>query len=445
VPINTYLDALRYFYSYTHYNPADTSNWSLDRMRKLLARLGNPQNRFPSLLIAGTKGKGSTAAISESILRAAGYKTGLYTSPHLHSFRERIRIGGELISEETVIGLAQRLKPYFEDTPDLSAFELITAVAFMAFAEANVDVAVLEVGLGGRLDATNAVDPTVAVITSISYDHTQILGETLTLIAREKAGIIRPGALVISAPQVDEAMAMIESVCQEYNARLVSVDRDWQWNIGPCADLSGQSFTVDGDTYWLSMLGRHQVVNAVTALAAIAGLVERTDLTVSQQAYHQGIGHVKWLGRLEILARNPYVVVDSAMNGDSMEKLVQTLDQCFAGLRKTFIFGASNDHPIEDMLHALLPVADKMYTVASRHPRAEPPEQLAEAGKTIGGNNIQPVDSMEQAVALALAEAGPQDLICVTGSLFLVADAREVWLKRNKLALPPIDPMVVST
>ena len=167
-----------------------------------MVRLGNPHKRFPSLLIAGTKGKGSTAAIGESILRQAGYKTGLYTSPHLHSFRERIRLSGQAISEEQVVRLARQLKPYFDDTPDLTAFELITAVAFVAFAEANIDAAVLEVGLGGRLDATNAVDPAVAVITSISYDHTQILGKTLTLIAREKAGIIRPGALVISAPSV---------------------------------------------------------------------------------------------------------------------------------------------------------------------------------------------------------------------------------------------------
>ena len=444
MPIETYIDALQYIYSYAHYNPADTSNWNLDRMRKLLARLGNPQNQMPSLLIAGTKGKGSTAAIAESILRAAGYKTGLYTSPHLHSFRERIRLGGGLISEEMVVTLTHRLKPFFEDTPGLTAFELITALAFMAFAEANVEVAVLEVGLGGRLDATNAVDPTVAVITSISYDHTQILGETLTLIAREKAGIIRPGALVITAPQVDEAMTMIESVCEEYQARLVSVERDWEWHIGPCADLDGQSFTVDGDTYWLSMLGQHQVVNAVTALAAVTGLVERSNLTVSPEACHQGVARVQWLGRLEILGRRPYVVVDSAMNGDSMEKLVQALDQCFAGLRRIFIFGASNDHPIDDMLHVLLPVSHKTFTVASRHPRAENPARLAQAGKTIG-NNLYPVDSMDQALELALAEAGPQDLICVTGSLFLVADAREMWLKRNGQPLPPIDPMVVST
>jgi dihydrofolate synthase/folylpolyglutamate synthase len=435
---------LTYFYSYAHFNPIDASNWDLDRMRGLLARLGDPQRKFPSLLIAGTKGKGSTAAICESILRSAGYRTGLYTSPHLHSFRERIRVGGELISEEKIVELARRLKPYFEATAGLTAFELITAVAFTAFAEAGVEAAVLEVGLGGRLDATNAVDPTVAVITSISYDHTQILGETLTLIAREKAGIIRPGALVISSPQVDEAMQLIEEVCMGRRAQLVVVDRDWGWEIGPCVGLDGQSFTTNGNSYWLSLLGEHQVVNAVTALAAIDGFVERLGLEVPPEALKEGIATVKWLGRLEILNFEPYLVLDSAMNGDSAEKLVQALNHCFPTQEKIFIFGASADHPVHDMLEALAPIADQVLMVASRHPRAETPENLANAAAWLGGK-IVPVSSVSAALERALDDADQNGLICVTGSLFLVADVREIWLQRNGLPLPPIDPMVVST
>jgi dihydrofolate synthase/folylpolyglutamate synthase len=442
VPINSYVDALTYFYSYAHYNPADASNWSLERMQALLGRLGNPENNFPSLLIAGTKGKGSTAAICESILRAAGYKTGLYTSPHLHSFRERIRMGGTLISDEMVVQLARRLKPYFEDTPGLTAFELITALALVAFAEADIDVAVLEVGLGGRLDATNAVHPTVAVITSISYDHTQILGETLTLIAREKAGIIRPGALVISAPQVDEAMRMIEQVCQEHQARLVVIDRDWKWKSSP-GNFEGQWFEVDGQRYWLPLIGRHQVVNAVTAMAAVKGIEMLADLTVPPEAAKTGVANVNWLGRMEILNRQPYLILDSAMNGDSAEKLVNALTTYFPNEKKQFIFGASNDHPVEDMLEQLLPVADKMYAVAARHPRAETPENLVATVAKLGGQ-IEPMPTVAAALEQALAEADPESLICVTGSLFLVADAREAWLRRKGLPLPPIDPLVIS-
>lgn len=440
--INNYVEALAYFYSYAQYNPANTSLWSVERMRKLLGRLGDPQKKFPSLLIAGTKGKGSTAAISESILRAAGYKTGLYTSPHLHSFRERIRLDDELIEEAQVIELAQRLHPYFETTPGLTAFELITAVAFVVFAEARIEAAVLEVGLGGRLDATNAVDPTIAVITSISYDHTQILGETLSLIAREKAGIIRPGALVISAPQVEEAMQMIEAVCRDYQAHLVVVDRDWSWQTEG-GDLTGQSFTVDSDSYWLPLIGEHQVVNAITAMAAIEGFVERTGLKVPQTAFKQGLARVTWLGRLEILHQRPYLVVDSAMNGASAEKLVQALNDYFPGRKKIFIFGASNDHPILDMLKVLSPVADRMLAVASRHPRAESPQRLASLAATIG-YELTAMPDMPTALERALTEAGLEDLICVTGSLFLVADAREAWLRRNGLPLPPIDPMIIS-
>lgn len=442
MPINSYLDALTYFYSYAHYNPADTSNWSLERLKGLLARLGDPHKQFPSLLIAGTKGKGSTAAMAESILRQAGYKTGLYTSPHLHSFCERMRLSGEPISEEQIVALARRLKPYFDTTPNLTAFELITAVAFVAFAEAKIDAAVLEVGLGGRLDATNAVDPAVAVITSISYDHMQVLGNTLTLIAREKAGIIRPGALVISAPQYDEAMRMIEEVCQNHRARLVLVGQDWRWEPG-AFNFEGQSFKVCEQEYWLPLMGEHQVVNAVTAMAAVEGFVERTGLTVPAEAVKAGLAQVNWLGRLELLHRHPYLVVDSAMNGDSAEKLIQALQHHFPDSPITFIFGASNDHPIRDMLTALLPVSRRMFVVASRHPRAEKAENLAALAAEIGGE-ARPMLSIQAALDSALTEASPNDLICVTGSLFLVADAREAWLRRTGLPLPPIDPVIVS-
>jgi dihydrofolate synthase/folylpolyglutamate synthase len=441
VPIDSYLEALTYFYSYARYDPGDVTRWSLDRLQELLARLGEPHKTFPSLLIAGTKGKGSTAAICESILREAGYNTGLYTSPHLHSFRERIRLGGRLITEDNLVAIANKLKPYFESTSGLTAFELITTVAFVAFADAQVDAAVLEVGLGGRLDATNAVDPAVAVITSISYDHTRILGETLSLIAREKAGIIRPGALVISAPQFDEAMQMIEKVCQERQATLLVVDRDWKWESDGYS-LEGQSFSVCGEPYRLPLIGEHQAVNAVTALAAIAGLCRQTDLHVSAEAMSAGVANVRWLGRMEILDRQPYLVIDSAMNGYSSEKLVQTLKQYFAGSKATLIFGASYDHPVSDMLKVLLPYAHKMLVTASSHHRSEKPENLAGLAAELG-YEVTPVPDVSTALEMALVDNDRNDLICVTGSLFVVADVREAWLRRNKRALPPIDPQIL--
>ena len=441
-----YRDTLAYIYSYTNYErkglPKYTvTHYDLARIEALLARLGNPHREFKSLLIAGTKGKGSTAAFSESMIRAAGYRTGLYISPHLHTFRERIQVGGELISEAEVIRLTEKLKPSLEAIEGLTAFEAITAMAFYAFAEADVQVAVLEVGLGGRLDATNVSNPVVAVITSISFDHTQLLGDTLSLIAREKAGIIRPGALVVSAPQVPEAMTMIEEVCQGRRAELVVVgEEEYRWQSGR-ATLHGQSFDLHGDRYWVPLLGRHQLANAVTALAAIDGMEQRTDLTAPLSARQDGLRTTNWPGRFEILGHKPYVVVDSAHNGDSAGKLRMALQDFFPGHHVTLIFGASGDHPYADALRELLPLAHQVFVTRSRHPRAAAPETLAQTVAELG-YQATVIASVPDALNVALESSGSNDLICITGSIFTVADAREAWCKRNGLALPPLDPEV---
>lgn len=439
-----YGDTLAYIYSYTNYErkglPKYTmSNYDLARIETLLTRLGYPHRAFKSLLIAGSKGKGSTAAFSESMIRAAGYRTGLYISPHLHTFRERIQIEGEMISEKDVVRLIEELKPHLEAIPGLTAFEVITAMALYAFAEAKVQVAVLEVGLGGRLDATNASDPVVAVITSISYDHTQLLGDTLSLIAREKAGIIRPGALVISAPQVPEAMTMIEEVCVGRRAELVVVGEDeYRWQPGR-ATLHGQSFDLHGERYQIPLLGRHQLANATTALAAIDGLEARAGLSVPLSARQEGLRSTHWPGRLEILGHEPYVVVDSAHNGDSASKLREALQDFFPGHHVILVFGASADHPFNDALRELLPAADETLITRSRHPRAAAPELLRQAIAELG-YQCSIVPDVPQALDAALDEASANDLICVTGSIFTVADAREAWYKRAGLPLPPLDP-----
>jgi dihydrofolate synthase/folylpolyglutamate synthase len=446
VSINSYIDALAYIYNYINferrmpsYNP---DLWDLSRMQTLLARLDQPHRRFPSLLIAGTKGKGSTVAIAESILRAAGYRTGLYSSPHLHSFRERIRVSGELISEEKMVQLVDRLRSYFEAIPGLTVFEMATTLAFVAFAEAEIDIAILEVGLGGRLDATNVIDPAVAVITPISYDHVQLLGDTLTLIAREKAGIIRAGALVVSAPQIPEAMTTIEEICKEREASLVVVGDDpaWRWQTGRVT-LNGQAFYVAGQAYWLPLLGGHQVTNAVTAMAAVAGLSERASLSVSQSAIATGMRQVQWPGRLEILQRDPYLIIDSAMNGDSAENLRQALTEYLRGRDITFIIGVTADHEYTALLKILLPLSKHIYVTQSSHPRAATPQVLAETAETLGYKvTIKP--SVEGALEEALVVTRSRDVICVTGSIFCVADAREAWLRLNNLPLPPIDPVI---
>ena len=440
----SYRDTLAYIYTYTNYErkglPKYTmTNYDLARIETLLDRLGNPQREFESLLIAGTKGKGSTAAFSESMIRASGYRTGLYVSPHLHTFRERIQVGGKMISEEDVVRMIQVLKPHLEAVPGLTAFEVITAMAFYAFAEADVQLAVLEVGLGGRLDATNVSNPLVAVITSISYDHTQLLGDTLSMIAREKAGIIQPGALVISAPQVPEAMTMIEEVCVGRRAELVVVGEDeYRWQPGR-ATLRGQSFDLRGERYWIPLLGRHQLANAITAWAAVDGLEQRAGLSVPLSARREGLQNTRWPGRLEILGHDPYVVVDSAHNGDSAGKLRLAFHDFFPGHRVTLIFGASADHPFADALQELLTVAHRTFVTRSRHPRAASPDLLSQTIADLGYRSSTAPD-VPTALDTALEDADSSDLVCFTGSIFTVADAREAWCRRNGLPLPPLDP-----
>ncbi len=444
---SSYRDSLAYLYTYTNYERKGMpryvmANYDLARMEALLTRVGQPHRSFKSVLIAGTKGKGSTAAFTESMLRAEGYSSGLYISPHLHTFRERIRIGGEYLSEDDVTRLVDKLRPDFEAIEGLTAFEAITTLAFYSFAEAGVKIAVLEVGLGGRLDATNVSNPAVAVITSISYDHMQLLGDTLALIAREKAGIIRPGALVVSAPQVPEAMSMIEEVCEGRRAELVVVgEEDYRWQPGQMS-LRGQAFELGGERYWIPLLGRHQLANATTALAALDALQRRAGLVVSLDARKQGLRDTCWPGRLEILGQHPYVIVDSAHNGDSANKLRLALEELFPGRGIVLVFGASGDHPFDHSLRELLPIANRAFVTRSQHPRAADPQVLADTAAQLGfGERVSVAPTVAEAVTTALGQAGPEDVICVTGSIFTVAEARADWFTRTGQPLPPTDPV----
>jgi dihydrofolate synthase / folylpolyglutamate synthase len=273
--------------------------WRLDRVRELLAPLGDPHQRFPSVHVAGTKGKGSTTAMIESILRATGYRTGMYTSPHLHTFRERIQIDGTPISEEDLQRWATRLQPLLAARPEVTVFEAITAVAMAYMAEQQVDVGVYEVGLGGRLDATNVLSPKVSVITSISMDHMQVLGNTLSQIAREKAGIIKPGTPVLSAPQHPDALAVIDQVARDREAPLTLIGRDWRWQRVPHQQADGQWLTLTGPSdetqgwpaIYLPLLGDHQLENASVAVAT-AWELRRQGMGITFDAIRRGLATV---------------------------------------------------------------------------------------------------------------------------------------------------------
>jgi dihydrofolate synthase / folylpolyglutamate synthase len=468
-----YQDALDYIFSFVNYERQaryayNAVTFSLQRMEELLERLGNPHHAFRSVHIAGTKGKGSTSVMVESVLRMAGYRTGLYTSPHLHTFRERIRLNGALMSKSDLVEMLERSRPAMEATQGITAFEIMTALAFVYFAERGVEWAVLEVGLGGRLDATNVIHPAVGSITSLSYDHVELLGHTLSLIAWEKAGIIKPGVPIVSAPQEPEAMGIIRRVCADTGARLVVIGEDWTVE-GDGTDLAGQAFTVMRHAapgavapvahgtvpnvlpdLHVRLLGRHQLINATTAVAILWELSTQ-GVDIPENALRAGLVQARWPGRFEVLSRSPGLVVDSAHNTDSAMKLRAALAEWFPRPprnRLALVFGASADKDIDGMLHAFLKPdpaikilpADKVIVTKSYHPRAADLAGLADHVRTLNPNcPISVHDNLDSALTEALAWAGHDDLICVTGSIFVVAQARRAWAKRHPGAFPPDD------
>ncbi len=427
-----YQAALSYILSFTDYEklPAflyRADNFDLRRMTELLDRLGNPHFTSPAIHIAGTKGKGSTAAMITSALSAAGYRTGLYTSPHLHTFRERITVDGEMITEDEFSALTEKLQPEIDEVNrrhnygEITTFEILTALAFALFAERRVDFQVLEVGLGGRLDATNVVIPRIAVITSISLDHAEVLGDSMAEIAGEKAGIIKPGTLVISAPQPKEVEAVIEEVCRHNEVSLITVGRDVTWRKLK-SDLSGQFLEVKGKAgshkLIIPLLGEHQLENAAVAVAALEAL----DIGVKDIA--RGLAQVQWPGRLEILRHEPLFLADGAHNADSANRLRETIEKYLHFDRLILILGVSSDKDIAGIVGELAPMSSLVIVTRSRHPRALEPASLLEELEKQGVKG-ELVESVSSAAERAMEMAGPRDLICATGSLFVAAEARE--------------------
>ncbi|MFQ5997242.1 MAG: bifunctional folylpolyglutamate synthase/dihydrofolate synthase [Dehalococcoidales bacterium] len=435
-----YQVALDYILSFADYErmPRSALVFDLRRIETLLKRLGNPQEAARSIHIAGTKGKGSTVAMIASVLTQAGYRTGVYTSPHLLDFTERLQIDGKPIAEDAFARLVAAIKPEVEAVNalatfgELTTFEILTALAFTYFKEWEVAYQVLETGLGGRLDATNVVEPEVCAITSISFDHTDVLGDTLSQIATEKAGIIKSGSTVVCAPQFPEAMEVIVKICREWGVRLVKVGSDVTWQR-KAFSTEGQAFHVKGliGEYELNLplLGEHQLENAATAVAMAEVLVER-GAKVSPKSIADGLAQVHWPGRLQILQREPWVIVDGAHNADSARRLVKALKQYFDFERATLIFGASSDKNIAGMAAELASFPDTVMVTQSRHPRAVATDKLVSEFSRCG---VVPevVGNVASAVELALARAKPPDLICATGSLFIVAEVMEYMLQRN--------------
>ncbi len=456
-----YNEALRYLSNFTDYEKKTgysytAETFDLRRTEALLAHLGNPHLQFPSVLVAGTKGKGSTSIMIASIIQASGLRVGLYSQPHLHTFRERMRVNGRLISREELAEAVSAVIPAVDqlqrDRPDLgipTAYEATTAAAMYFFASQQPDLVVLEIGLGGRLDAANVVTPLVSVLAPISLDHIQILGDTIAQIAVEKAGIIKEKGTVVATDQTEEAIHVIQQTAAERSARLViarpeiangpldaTVRAPMQQERSATGENgrahprrertsaalkgpSGQIYRVE-----LPLLGDHQLANAATAIAVAEELAAK-GFPITREAVELGLGQVRWPGRLEILNREPLVLADGAHNGDSATKLVAALRKEFVYRQLILVLATSSDKDVEGIVAALAPAASVVITTRSHHPRAAQPERLAAAIPPSVCPHVEIAADFASAIGLAIALAAPSDLICVAGSLFIVANARE--------------------
>ncbi len=419
----------------------------LDRMRALMARLGNPQQRLRIIHVAGSKGKGSTAAMVAAILRRAGYRTGLFTSPHLCRVEERFQVDGEPITPdelttllEEVRAVVQRQQPAAQaklETPTF--FEVATAVGFLHFVRRRVDAAVVEVGLGGRLDSTNVCTPAVAIITSISFDHTRQLGNRLASIAMEKAGIVKPHRPALSGAVDPEARPVIERICRARHAplRQLGVDFHYRYEPGTISAQVTQPARVQVTTsrrrwpmFEVHLLGEHQAANAAVAVACVEVLREQ-GWHLPDAAVATGLREVNWPARLEVMQRQPLVVLDCAHNVASAHAVVETLQQSFPACRRLLVFAGSSDKDIAGMFRVLAPHFAAAYlTRYTDNPRGVAAEDLAQLWDANGGGARTLCRNPTEAWQMARTAAGVDDLICITGSVFLAGELRPLLLER---------------
>jgi dihydrofolate synthase/folylpolyglutamate synthase len=380
-----------------------------------------------------------------SVAQAGGKKVGLYTSPHLHTYRERMQVDGTPIARAQLTKLVEETRSEIERFPAITMFEVNTALAFLYFAQQTVDLAVIEVGLGGRLDATNVITPLLSIITSLSLDHTYLLGDTLAEIAAEKGGIIKPEVPVVSSPQKPEAMDVLAEIAAENQAPFVQVGRDWTWEMIE-RSIDGQRVAIHpatgesplAGTYHVPLLGDFQQENAATVVAALDVLRQHGEAWISQEIVDQGLSATTWPGRMEVLNRDPLFIADSAHNPYSTGKLIESLQSWFPETRWVLIYGASNDKDIEGMLKHLLPAVEHVVVTRSYHPRAAAPYALADTCADLG-KGAEIAINAERAIEQACRHLKPGMGLLATGSIFIAADVRAAWSEGKSLQLPRSD------
>lgn len=442
----SYQATIDYLYSLRHFG----IKLGLENISRLLEHWGQPQRQFASVLIGGTNGKGSAAAFLSSILSRAGYQTGLYTSPHLVDFRERIQIRGEYIPPQEVVPLTEELQKilathsWCDHHP--TYFEVTTALAFKYFAEQGVDIAVVEVGLGGRFDATNILSPALSLITNVDYDHSEHLGASLSAIAAEKAEIVKPGGILITAEEKEEVLAVFRRLCQERGAQMVRLQEEVKIKR-PRTRYGRQVFDLEGKhgvikDLEITLLGEHQRLNATLALLAAIRLRKLGWSKIGGVAIHEGLKKARWPGRLEILQERPALVLDGAHNLAAALALVKALPQLGYFNKLILVFGVMQDKDYKNMLATLAPLAAEVILTKPQMERSQDPKVLAtyaqsaiqipsHQGRGINASAaIQITESVAGACDLALKRAQPEDLILVTGSLFTVGEAKGWWEKK---------------
>jgi dihydrofolate synthase/folylpolyglutamate synthase len=424
-------EAMNYLQNLTKFG----MNFGLGRITELLSRLGNPQNTLQIIHVGGTNGKGSTTVMLDSMLRAGGYRVGVFTSPHLHSYTERYKINGREIRHNIIAQFITAIRPHLENMvaegfEHPTEFEVSTALAFMYFAQEQVDFLVLEVGLGGAIDSTNVVNPLLTIITNIGMDHMDYLGNTIAAIAGVKAGIIKPGIPVVTAATHQEALAVIQQVAKANNALLVQVGEQISWEVkstsmeGLIMDWRGQNQNYNGLT--LPLLGKHQAINAATALAALEVLLAAGIIKLNEQQIKAGLAATKWPARLEIVQSSPLVVIDGAHNLDGAQTLRQALQEFFRYENLILVIGMLGDKEREKVVAELAPLAKVVVVTKPNSPRAGDWQSLADHVRQYV-SQVYLFEDIHAAVDKGLSLTGSLDLVCITGSLYMVAEARAKW------------------
>jgi len=402
---------------------------SFPRMQGMLYRMGFSQEKMHFVHVAGTNGKGSVCALLDSVLRRAGYKTGLFTSPYIHRFSERIRVDGKCITDEELCQITEKLVPIVDSlSSPPTEFEIVTVIGLCHFQNKKCSVVVLETGLGGRLDPTNIISsPLCCVITNIGLDHTAILGDTIEKIAGEKAGIIKNGVPIVAYPSGSEALAVIRKYCADKDAKLILADFE---NLEPIEeDFKGQSFCYRGETYCLSLLGLYQQKNAAVALEALE-VLSKTLPKISKKAIRDGLAQASHMARFELADKNPPFIIDGGHNAQCAKALCESMSRYFPNQKVITIIGMMKDKSAEDFVKAISPFTAHFVCVKPQNPRAMPAEDLAEIAAR-NGFRAQTCDTINGAIKSAKSLAMGSQIICATGSLYLAGEVRQSLIEER--------------